>query len=187
MRDCPEKRKVPGNKGQKVTGCFRCRSVKHSVRNISQSAAAEKLGFWVEGADRERGWGLVLCHGNTVSQAYRGHLSSAEDVLLISACELKDRLDLSRAAGNKLTSHRMLVMQAVLNGHCIFCLVDTLSEWTLVSQSCQHYDFSSRLRFFQHSCDFSTIFFSHPAFYDILSAILSFVSKLFPPTSLIDR
>ena len=133
MRDCPEKRKVPGNKGQKVTGCFRCRSVKHSVRNISQSAAAEKLGFWVEGADRERGWGLVLCHGNTVSQAYRGHLSSAEDVLLISACELKDRLDLSRAAGNKLTSHRMLVMQAALNGHCIFCLVDTVSEWTLVS------------------------------------------------------
>ena len=54
MKECPEKRKVPGNKEQKVTGCFRCRSVKHSVRNISQSAAAEKLGFWVEGADRER-------------------------------------------------------------------------------------------------------------------------------------
>ena len=55
-----------------------------------------------------------------------------------------------------------------------------------LSQSCQHYDFSSRLRFFQHPCDFSTIFFSLPAFYDILSTIFSFVSKFFPPTSLID-
>ena len=56
----------------------------------------------------------------------------------------------------------------------------------LLRQSCQHYDFSSKLRFFQHSCDFSTILFLLPAIYYILSTIPSFVPKLFPPTSLIN-
>ena len=43
------------------------------------------------------------------------------------------RLDLPRAAGIKLTSGRMPVVQAVLNGRCFLCLVDTGSERTLVS------------------------------------------------------
>ena len=46
---------------------------------------------------------------------------------------LKDRLDLSKAAGIKLTSGRMPVVQATLNGRCFLCLVDTESEWTLIS------------------------------------------------------
>ena len=53
MRECPEKRKVPVNKGQKRAGCFRCDSAENFVRNCPQlGAAAEVVGFWVEGADR---------------------------------------------------------------------------------------------------------------------------------------
>ena len=121
VRECPEECKVPVNKGQRRAGCFWCGSAKHFVRNCPQPApqlgAAEEVGFRVEGADR----GLrVFCHRDRVSRAYRGHLSSAEDVLLSGACALKDRLDLSRAAGIKLTSRRMPVVQGILNGRCFF-------------------------------------------------------------------
>ena len=47
---------------------------------------------------------------------------------------LKDRLDLSKAAGIKLTSGRMPVVQATLNGCCFLCLVGTGNERTLVSR-----------------------------------------------------
>ena len=58
MREFPEK--VPVNKRQKRAGCFRCGSAEHFVRNCPQpapqlGAAAEEVGFWVEGAD----WGGV--------------------------------------------------------------------------------------------------------------------------------
>ena len=57
VRECPEKRKVPANKGQKRAGCFRCGSADHFVRNCPQpgpqlGAAAEEVGFRVEGTDR---------------------------------------------------------------------------------------------------------------------------------------
>ena len=45
----------------------------------------------------------------------------------------KGRLDLSGATGKKLTSGRMPVVPAILNGRCFLCLVDTGSERTLVS------------------------------------------------------
>ena len=54
-------------------------------------------------------------------------------MLLSGACVLKDRLDLSSAAGIKLTSGQMPVVQAILNGRCFLCLVNTGSERTLVS------------------------------------------------------
>ena len=57
VRECPEKRKVPVNKGQKRAGCFRCESAEHLVKNCPEpgpqlGAAAEKVGFRREGADR---------------------------------------------------------------------------------------------------------------------------------------
>ena len=60
VRECPKKRKVPVNKRQKRARCFRCGSAEHFVRNCPQpapqlGAAAEEVGFWVEGAD----WGGV--------------------------------------------------------------------------------------------------------------------------------
>ena len=54
-------------------------------------------------------------------------------MLLSGACVLKDRLDLSSAAGIKLTSGQMPVVQAILSGCCFLCLVDTGSERTLAS------------------------------------------------------
>ena len=54
MRECPEKRKVSVNKGQKKAGCFQCGSAEHFVRNCPHQlgAAAKEVGFRVEGADR---------------------------------------------------------------------------------------------------------------------------------------
>ena len=57
VRECPGKRKVSVNKGQKKAGCFRCGCAEHFVRNCLQpapqlGAAAEEMGFWVEGTDR---------------------------------------------------------------------------------------------------------------------------------------
>ena len=58
---------------------------------------------------------------------------------------------------------------------------------TIVSRpGCQLYNFSSRLKKFQHPCNFSTILFSIQAICDMLPLIPSYVRKLFPPTSLID-
>ena len=58
---------------------------------------------------------------------------------------------------------------------------------TIVSRpGCQLDNFSSRLKKFQHPCNFSTILFSIQAICDMLSLIPSYVRKLFPPTSPID-
>jgi len=70
---------------------------------------------------------------NRVSRAYREGQLSPKRQLLSGACVPGGRLDLLRAAGIKLTSSRMPVVQAVLNGRCFLGLVDTGSERTLVS------------------------------------------------------
>ena len=48
------KRKASANKGQKKAGCFWCGNIKHFVKNCLQPgiAAAEELGFRVEGAHK---------------------------------------------------------------------------------------------------------------------------------------
>ena len=53
-------------------------------------------------------------------------------MLLSGVYALKDRLNLSRAAGIKLTSGRMPVVQAILNGRCFLCMIYTESERTLI-------------------------------------------------------
>ena len=102
------------------------------MRNCPQpapqlGAAAEEVGFRVEGADRG---GVSFAMGTEYARLTGGTRPQS----LSGACALKNRLDLSRAAGIKLTSGRMPVVQAILNGRCFLCLVDTRSERTLISQ-----------------------------------------------------
>jgi len=71
--------------------------------------------------------------GNRVSRAYQEGQISPKRKLLSGACVPGGRLDLSRAAVVKLTSGRIPIVHAVLNGRCFLCLFDTGSEQTLVS------------------------------------------------------
>jgi len=124
VKDCTTKRMAPSARGLRRSGCFRCGSIEHYI------SSCECAGF--SGWRCRPGW-RAFFDENRVGWAYRKWQLSPQKELLSSACVQGGRLDLSKGAGIKLTSGRMPVVQAILNGRCVQCLVDTRSEQTLVS------------------------------------------------------